>query len=464
MFYKLNNFVFIRLINDRLFLFDKLTGENIHGDRVAYIFVKYLTYEPQHIDIILEQIVAEFNSSVERETIKTDLEIFYEEFVEKKILSKGESEFLCNSNETKFSYSSISNTQYSNTTENDDLIKIAKENSQDPQLLYIMLEITKYCNERCLHCYIPHESKNVFLSDNDFYKIIDECKQIGTIISFRVSGGECMSHPSFKKYIKYIKDNGFALTVLTNLTLLDDEIISILKEGLLSDVQVSLFSLDEKIHDKITTIPGSLKKTLENLDKLYNENIPVSIATQAMEINKDSIKDIYEYAEEHDFKLNFDWTIVAKEDKSIDNLDYRIRNISFYSELCKQRMKFNKKYREEFIETYSLKKCPESYLCNAGINGLHITPDLKTHPCPGWSINLGDLKHYSLKEIWQSSQKLKEIRQVKLRDFEKCVNCDKNTICHICMAQAYNESNGKFQMPDYVCQMYEVIRGTVFEK
>ena len=464
MFYKLNNFIFIKLINDNLFLFNKFTDENIHGDKIAYIFLKYLTYEPQHIDAILEQVNSEFNPRVEKETLKVDLEIFYEEFVEKNIISKGESKSLCDSNETKFSYSSILDNINLDTKENKELIKIAKENSKNPQLLYIMLEITKFCNERCLHCYIPHENKNILLSDNNFYKIVDECKKIGTVISFRVSGGECMTHPSFKRFIQYIKDNGFALTVLSNLTLLDDEIISILKTGSLSDVQVSLFSLDEKIHDKITTIPGSLRKTLENLEKLHKENIPVSIATQAMEINKDSIKNIFEYANKYGFRMNFDWTIVAKEDKSIDNLDYRIKDISFYSELCKQRMKFYKKYRDEFIETNSLTKCPESYLCNAGINGLHITPNLKIHPCPGWNINLGDLEHKSLKDIWESSQELKKIRQIKLKDFEKCVNCDKNTICHICMAQAYNENDEKFEMPNYVCKMYEVIRDTVLKE
>lgn len=466
MYYKLNKHIFIRKINNKLFLENKLTEEIIHGDNIAYIFLKYLSYTPQHINIILNNIISEFDSAtVDKNEIREDLIQFLIPFIDSSIVAYGLTELDCNKNETKFSYKNIKlnnyNLEQKDTSET--LIEIAKENSSNPQLIYVMLEITKYCNERCLHCYIPHENKNIILTDENFYKIIDECKKLETVCAFRISGGECMTHPSFKKYIKYIKDNGFGLTVLTNLTLLDDEIISILQEGTLSDVQVSLFSLDEKIHDKITTIPGSLKKTLMNLEKLYNADIPVAIATQAMELNKNCINDIFKYAQEHNFKMNFDWTIVRKEDTSTDNLDLRIQDLSNYSDICETKSKYNLDFKDKFKEDFSLPKNPEKFLCNAGINGLHITPNLKVTPCPGWNLYLGDLNFSSLQEVWETSSELKRIRQIRLKDFIECSNCDKSNVCNICMAQAYNENNGKFEISDYVCKMYDVIKKTILD-
>lgn len=464
MFYKLNNFVFVRNKNDRLFLVNKIPGDTIYGDKSAYIFFQYLTYEPQELDKIVKKIASEFIPPISESVIKNDVESFLEEFVEKKIVSKGNTFEECNKNETRFSYLSVHEENIASgkiSEDSEKLIEIAKEDSQNPALIYMMLEITKECNERCLHCYIPHENKNIMMKDSDFYRIVEECKELGTVCSFRISGGECMTHPSFKKFIKYIKDNGFHLTVISNLTLLDDEIINILKSGTLSDVQVSLFSLDEKVHDKITTVPGSLRKTLFNLDKLYNADIPVSIATQAMELNKESIKDLFNYAYEHKFRMNFDWTIVAKEDVTTDNLNYRIKDMSFYSNLCNARVKFSKNYLDDFKKSFPQKRNASSFLCNAGMNGVQITPDLLVHPCPGWSIKLGDLNVSSLKDVWDNSEELKRIRQIRLGDFGKCVGCDKNSVCHICMSQAYNESNGKFEMPDYVCEMYEVIKNTL---
>ena len=33
----------------------------------------------------------------------------------------------------------------------------------NPQLRYLFLELTMKCNERCIHCYIPHEKKNTIM-------------------------------------------------------------------------------------------------------------------------------------------------------------------------------------------------------------------------------------------------------------------------------------------------------------
>lgn len=55
MFYKLNNFVFIRNINDRLFLVNKISDDTIYGDKIAYIFFRYLTYQPQELDKIIKK-------------------------------------------------------------------------------------------------------------------------------------------------------------------------------------------------------------------------------------------------------------------------------------------------------------------------------------------------------------------------------------------------------------------------
>lgn len=461
MFYQLNNFAFVRKVNNYLQIVDKRDDSELIGDYTSYLFAKHLDYSPSHIDVIVNGICSEFEGNVDISVVKNDTIQFLDKLIDFGLVSK--------SNQANgFEKCVIDNrklVQQKSILPKDELDVFQSLYDQNPCLQSILVEITQKCNERCVHCYIPHENKTILMSDNDFFGIVDACCEIGTVVNFRISGGECMSHPSFKKYIRYVKDKGFALTLLTNLTLLDDETIDILKEGTLSQVQVSMFSVNPEIHDRITTVPGSLEKTMKNIEKLEAAGVPVSIATQAMEINKDSIEGLYEYTNKHGFNLRCDWTIIAKENRSNENLSYRIRDLSDYKNICQTRLKhcdgYEKELREELSQT---PKSEITHLCNAGTNGLYIDTNLFVHPCPGWDLIVGDLKSDSLSDIWNKSEKLQKIRDVVLKDFPKCAKCDIRNLCSICMAQADMEkvaNDFKFEMPEYVCSMYRVIYDTI---
>ncbi len=463
MYYKLNNFVFVRNINNYLQIVDKRDDSELIGDYVSFLFAKHLDYSPLQIEKIANNICSEFSGNIDFQTIKKDATLFFDRLKDFGLVSSSDSieGFLDNNSIIILPKQKI-------LLPKDELKKFQELKKNNPRIQSIIVEITQKCNERCVHCYIPHENKNLLMSDNDFYSIVDACCEIGTVVNFRISGGECMSHPSFKKYIRYVKDKGFALTLLTNLTLLDDETIDILKEGTLSQVQVSMFSVNPEIHDRITTVPGSLEKTMKNIEKLEAAGVPVSIATQAMELNKDSIEELYEYTNKHGFNLRCDWTIIAKENRNEENLSYRIRDLSNYKNICKTRLKHCDGYEKELNEALSRSPKPEtSHLCNAGTNGLYIDTNLNVHPCPGWDLIVGDLRSDSLSDIWNKSEILQKIRNVVLKDFPKCAKCDIRNLCSICMAQADMEkvaNDFKFEMPEYVCSMYRVIYDTIQEE
>ena len=95
---------------------------------------------------------------------------------------------------------------------------------------------------------------------------------------------------------------------------------------------------------------------------------------------------------------------------------------------------------------------------------MQIDTMLNVHPCPGWDLIVGSLKESSLAEIWNESEKLKKVRDIVLDNFPKCSKCDIRNLCSICMAQADIEKTAKnyeFEMPEYVCKMYNVIYDTI---
>lgn len=461
MYYMLNNFVFVRSVNNHLQLCDKRSDEKIIGDYSAYLFLKDLDYYPKSFDCIISNILSYFKN-VNEDRIRDDAVQLYKNLSSQSLLSFGSSYEDCMNNALQFSYE--------NTLENfvflkhnlGKLIEFRNSISDKPVLQTVIIEITKICNERCIHCYIPHNDKTVMMRSRDFYKIIDECVGMKSVFEIKITGGECMTHPNFKDFIRYIKKKNFSLGIMTNLTLLDDETIKICKEGTITFIQVSLFSLNPTIHDRITNMQGSLLLTLNNLKKLRDANIPVSIATQVMEDNKNDIKDLFIYAKENNFQFFCDWEIIARSDGNKENLSHRVSNVSdLYMQLCKLRMKYDENYKDDFITQLKAPlKSSNSYLCNAGMNTLHIGADLSVYPCSGWGLNVGSLSQNTLSDIWSSSITLNKIRKITLSDFKRCVKCTNRNICHICMAQAYNEGAdlSNLQMSEYTCSVYSAIR------
>ena len=124
-------------------------------------------------------------------------------------------------------------------------------------------------------------------------------------------------------------------------------------------------------------------------------------------------------------------------------------------------MKYDENYKDDFITQLKAPlKSSNSYLCNAGMNTLHIGADLSVYPCSGWGLNVGSLSQNTLSDIWSSSITLNKIRKITLSDFKRCVKCSNRNICHICMAQAYNEGAdlSNLQMSEYTCSVYSAIR------
>ena len=58
------------------------------------------------------------------------------------------------------------------------LIEHSKKN---PFLFTFHIELTSKCNERCVHCYIPHEYKNADIEHDLMIKALNQCRDMGVV-------------------------------------------------------------------------------------------------------------------------------------------------------------------------------------------------------------------------------------------------------------------------------------------
>jgi radical SAM protein with 4Fe4S-binding SPASM domain len=320
----------------------------------------------------------------------------------------------------------------------------------------IQIELTSRCNERCIHCYIPDSKKIYNIEPALYYNIINQCCELG-ILNIVLSGGEPLLHPRFIEFFNYAKSRGFSFIVASNLTLLDNEIISAIKSLKSIMVQVSLYSMDKKIHDEITKLSGSFIKTQQAILNLMDNNIPVSINCPILKPNRYSFLDVYKWARNININTYFDFVIIGRYDYTSDNLDSRL-SLEEAEIVMQNIIESDSEYRNEIFNiNYPEKNDIENddeRICSACTHSLCVNANGDVYPCPGWqNYILGNLNNTSLDAIYYKSQKLQNLKNLRKKDFPKCLSCTDKLYCEMCLVQNVNESGDMFSIPEYCCGM-----------
>lgn len=145
-------------------------------------------------------------------------------------------------------------------------------------LCRLSLEITARCSLKCTHCYAdsgPRGSHGT-MSFEDWRRVIRQARDL-EFSSISFIGGEPTMHPRFGELVEFTLDLGLPVRICSNLVKITEELWRILDKGPVT-LQVSYYSDDPHEHDRITGIPGSHKRTTDNLRRALRAGIPVTAA------------------------------------------------------------------------------------------------------------------------------------------------------------------------------------------
>lgn len=140
----------------------------------------------------------------------------------------------------------------------------------------VRIETCTFCNYRCVFC--PHSNmftrQQQIMSLEDFkWLVLKIEKQIPQIKEYTISGfGEAFLDPTIMSKIEFVKDRQHDVHILTNGSLLSHEQIKNLFELEVSDIRISLHTINSKNYRLITGATNSaFMKVLDNIDYILEE-------------------------------------------------------------------------------------------------------------------------------------------------------------------------------------------------
>jgi SynChlorMet cassette radical SAM/SPASM protein ScmE len=322
----------------------------------------------------------------------------------------------------------------------------------------IDIAITNKCNLRCKYCYHFNSAGDVDtdLSLNEWLDFFDELQQC-TVLEVVLSGGEPFFRNDIKEIIKGIVIDKMRFSILTNGTLINEEIAEfIASTGRCNRIQISIDSLKAETHDCFRGA-GTFVKAVNGLKILKKYALPVAVRVT---IHRENYRDLeaaaeflLEELELPSFSTNstyymglcreFSHKVQLTPDERVETMETLLRLEKKYNGRvnatagplfdAKSWLQMENRRKQSHATKNSSSKGGYLSGCNGVRRKLAVRSDGTIIPCSQLShVELGRVNADSLKEIWQHHNelvRLREAAQIPLEEFQYCKGCQYIKYC-----------------------------------
>ncbi len=266
-----------------------------------------------------------------------------------------------------------------------------------------------HCNQKCVHCYAAGQtlSDEKELSTDDWKKILDACRSAG-IPQVTFTGGEPTMREDLPELIRHAR--WFISRLNTNGIRLTPEYCKSLREAELDSVQITFYSADPEIHNRLVGAARH-EETLAGIKNALAQGLSVSINTPLCTLNRDyekTLKLLHELGVIYVTCSGLITTGNAAEPASeslqlkSSELEEILRGAVSYCHQNGMEIAFTSPgwLDEQVFEELNI----PSPSCGACLSNMAITPGGNVVPCQSWLSDapLGNMFTDDWKKIWDS--------------------------------------------------------------
>jgi AdoMet-dependent heme synthase len=305
--------------------------------------------------------------------------------------------------------------------------------------LSVQFDLTYRCNERCVHCYLDHDDHGE-MTTGEIKRVLREMADAG-VLFLTFSGGEIFMRRDLFEIVEYARELTFCVKLKTNAVLIREREAARLRELGIAQIQISIYSHRAEIHDAITKLPGSLRRSIGAIRFLKSQGLKVVIANVLMIQNMNDYHGVRALADELGVECTLDPTItpMMDGDRSItklnvgeDALRELFRDEAFVGDA------------DEFCAppaTTDDQTLANMVPCSAGHNACYVSPYGEFYPCVQFPLSCGNVRQERFGDIWLHSERLNEVRAIRLSDLRGCSKCAHGATCTRCPGLAFMEGD-----------------------
>lgn len=310
-------------------------------------------------------------------------------------------------------------------------------------------DLTYKCDLKCIHCYedFPHPGKE--LSFKEVISVLEQLVDAGTLyIVF--CGGEPLIRKDFIDILSYARKLGFAVTILTNATLIIEEIADKISNLYPSLVQISLYGASEEAYERVTGKPHLFHSAVKGIRLLSERDVWMKVVSQIFNFN--TVEDILAMKRICQ-KLGVGWeassNFVMRMNGNPYPFNYRLSE--------SQLEEFSSIIPKLHDDDYSKKKTRKNALvCEKGCN-IHIAANGQIGIC--WTLlSKSSVKEKPLLDIWKNDPFLQMSRRIKWKDLPDCLKCSSFTYCRPCPGFNFLATGSFSKIPPGFCQEAHIFK------
>lgn len=330
------------------------------------------------------------------------------------------------------------------------------------------------CTTQCVYCYADRSHLSAKMDFQKVRSILEECRKL-RVMSFSITGGDIFVYPHWRDLLACMKDNGFAIGLLSTKTPLRREDVILLRQYDVN-LQFSLDSVDPKVLKAMVGMDSSyLERVRQTFTYCEEEGLFFKAATVLTNLNSDlaNIDALYTFLKTFSVcnlweirlanrslysRKNFDE--LRLDQKEVARIDEQIKTLQASSKIEISWSANNNKY---YFEGKEGSRSFKGARCSANYSNMMILPDGKVTICEQLYWNpryiIGDLMEQTIPEVWSSERALVLAypRKECFRDVSPCKTCSLFDACYaypnrciVDVLKGYGEENEDF--PDPRCE------------
>lgn len=333
--------------------------------------------------------------------------------------------------------------------------------SKVPRLDTIHFNSTKTCNLGCAFCYdkaVRGRTEN--LPIETVRELADDALGLGARRVI-LSGGEPLTRKDWAEIARTFDAAGMEVSLATNGTLIDDEVVDVLCGLKRTSISISLDG-DEAVHDRLRAQPGAHRRTIRGLEALRAAQLPFDINATLFRDNLSEVPFLTKLCRDFDCNVRLSLLHPNGRGSEMNDVVLKTDDILRLREYCHI---LRDKGLKIFINLPPLLQYMEEIIpgrgsaCGWAVNFCGVLSNGDVTICgvasDEPSLVAGNIRERRFRDIWASAAVFRATRSLDTHNLQGvCGRCPFNEFCGgACRLSAYRAA-GDFLAPYELCQRF----------